>query len=469
MIQKMEFISMLDRLQKTGINAVIVQIRPAADAFYNSPYEPWSEFLNGVQGAAPIPYYDPLQFMIEEAHKRCMEFHAWLNPYRAVFDINNSSVASNHITRLHKDWFITYGNKKYFNPGLPQVMQYVNNIVKDIITRYDIDAIHMDDYFYPYRIPGKEFPDFAAFLQYGRGLTKDNWRRSNCDSIIKMIHETILNTKPMIRFGVSPFGVWRNINMDADGSNTKAGQTNYDDLYADILLWLKKGWIDYVTPQLYWEMGHKLCDYQTLLDWWARHTYGKQLYIGHGIYRTVENPTPPWRNTFEIPEEIKALRDNANVQGSIYFSATNLLRNPNGWADSLEHNYYSSPALIPPMSWIDTVVPKAPVITNFTEKKKSSNSFTIYAYADTVNETEKVKNYTIYIGVDPMALGSVPFVLIAATAKKQFQFDFATTEIPVEWNSCYIALTSIDKENNESKISNAVELIRTSKGWVIQK
>ena len=469
MIQKMEFISMLDRLQKTGINAVIVQIRPAADAFYNSPYEPWSEFLNGVQGAAPIPYYDPLQFMIEEAHKRCMEFHAWLNPYRAVFDVNNSSVASNHITRLHKDWFITYGNKKYFNPGLPQVMQYVNNIVKDIITRYDIDAIHMDDYFYPYRIPGKEFPDFAAFLQYGRGLTKDNWRRSNCDSIIKMIHETILNTKPMIRFGVSPFGVWRNIDMDADGSNTKAGQTNYDDLYADILLWLKKGWIDYVTPQLYWEMGHKLCDYQTLLDWWARHTYGKQLYIGHGIYRTVENPTPPWRNTFEIPEEIKALRDNANVQGSIYFSATNLLRNPNGWADSLEHNYYSAPALIPPMSWIDTVVPKAPVITNFTEKKKSSNSFTIYAYADTVNETEQVKNYTVYIGVDPMALGSAPFSLIAATAKKQFQFDFATTQIPVEWNSCYITLTSIDKENNESKISNAVELIRTNKGWVIQK
>ena len=205
--QKEEYIDMLDSLQHIGINAVIVQVRPAADAFYPSQYEPWSEYLGGVQGAPPSPYYDPLQFMIDEAHKRNMEFHAWLNPYRAVFNLKTSSVSPTHITRIHKDWFVTYGNTKYFNPGLPEVMQYVTNIVKDIVTRYDVDAIHMDDYFYPYRITGKEFPDGAAYRKYGNGLTKDEWRRSNCDSIIKMIHEAIVNIKPGIKFGDQ--SVWR--------------------------------------------------------------------------------------------------------------------------------------------------------------------------------------------------------------------------------------------------------------------
>src|SRR3954469_22815801 len=333
--QKAEYITMLDSLQHLGMNAVIVQVRPAADAFYPSPYEPWSEWLTGTQGIAPEPYYDPLKFMIDEAHKRGMEFHAWLNPYRAVFDMRNSSVASNHITRVHKDWFLMYGGKKYFNPGLPQVMQYVTNIVKDIVTRYDVDAIHMDDYFYPYRITGKEFPDEATYEKYGNSLKKEDWRRSNCDTIIKMIHDTIVAVKPMVKFGISPFGVWRNKSKDDDGSDTKAGQTNYDDLYADILLWLKNSWIDYVAPQLYWEIGNKFCDYETLLDWWGKHSYDKDVYVGHALYRTVENPTPAWRNPVELPNEIKFLRENKNIQGSIYFSASNFYSNPNGWADTL--------------------------------------------------------------------------------------------------------------------------------------
>ena len=237
--QQQSFINILNQQQKIGINAVIVQIRPSADAFYASKYEPWSEFLTGKQGVAPSPYYDPLKFMIDETHKRGMEFHAWINPYRAVFS-PTSSIDPNHITKKHPDWFLKYGDKKYFNPGLPQVMQYLTNIVKDIITRYDVDGIHMDDYFYPYRIAGKEFPDYQAYLQYGRGLSIDAWRRSNCDTVIKMIHDVILDYNPLIKFGISPFGVWRNSSVDARGSNTKAGQTCYDDLYADILLWLKK-------------------------------------------------------------------------------------------------------------------------------------------------------------------------------------------------------------------------------------
>ena len=253
------------------MNAVIVQIRPSADAFYASNLEPWSEFLTGRQGTPPSPYYDPLKFMIDETHKRGMEFHAWINPYRAVFNLI-SPLDPNHITKKHPEWFVKYGDRKYFNPGLPQVMQYLTNVVKDIITRYDIDGIHMDDYFYPYKIPGKAFPDYQTWLQYGNGLSIDDWRRSNCDSVIKMIHDVVLDWKPLIKFGISPFGVWRNSSVDATGSSTHAGQTCYDDLYADILLWLKQGWIDYVAPQLYWEIGNRLCDYETLLNWWSSNT-----------------------------------------------------------------------------------------------------------------------------------------------------------------------------------------------------
>jgi uncharacterized lipoprotein YddW (UPF0748 family) len=467
--QKEEYLTMLDSLQHLGMNAVIVQVRPAADAFYPSPYEPWSEWLMGAQGLAPSPYYDPLKFMIDEAHKRGMEFHAWLNPYRAVFDMKNSSVASNHITRVHKDWFVMYGGKKYFNPGLQQVMQYVTNVVKDILTRYDVDAIHMDDYFYPYRIAGKEFPDEVTYRKYGNGLDKEDWRRSNCDSIIKMIHDTILAVKPMVKFGVSPFGVWRNKSKDEDGSDTKAGQTNYDDLYADILLWLKNGWIDYVAPQLYWEIGNKYCDYETLLDWWGKHSYGKDVYVGHALYRTIEHPTLAWRNRDELPDEIKSLRDNKNVQGSIYFSASNFYSNPNGWADTLKNDYYSTPALVPPMPWIDTVSPRSPLIYNFTENKTANadDNFTIYARANVVAETETVKSYVVYLSPSYAYLGSLPTYIIPASGIKDFQVNFLESQVPSDWSGCYIAVSSVDKENNESKLSNVVQLIKTNKGWKI--
>ena len=349
--QKAEFIRQLDQHKLNGMNAVIVQVRPSADAFYPSSLEPWSQWLTGVQGRSPSPYYDPLQFMIEEAHKRGMEFHAWLNPYRANFDISSASIASNHITRIHPDWFLTYGGKKYFDPSNKDGQQHVVAVVRDIVKRYDIDAIHMDDYFYPYRIAGKEFPDAASYIRSGSKLSKDDWRRSNVDSIIEKLNAVIKEEKPFCKFGVSPFGVWRNKDNDAEGSNTKAGQTNYDDLYADILLWMKKGWVDYVAPQLYWEIGHKLADYEELIDWWSRHSYGCHIYIGHGIYRAFEKGLA-WKNPNELPNQIKMLRKYPEVKGSIYFSSKSFDRNPNGWNDSLRNNYYKTPALIPEMDWL---------------------------------------------------------------------------------------------------------------------
>lgn len=383
--QKAEFIHILTIHQRNGINAIVMQIRPAGDAFYPSQYEPWSEYLTGKQGVAPAPYYDPLQFMIEETHKRGMEFHAWLNPYRAVFNAYKSSVVSSHLTKTHPEWFVTYGSGKYFNPGLPEVRQHVANVVKDLVMRYDIDGIHMDDYFYPYHIDGKEFPDEKAFRQYGKGMNKDDWRRSNCDSIIKLLYETITANSSRVKFGISPFGVWRNKNKDPEGSNTHSGPSNYDELYADILLWLKKGWIDYVAPQLYWERGHKLCDYDTLLEWWNQHVYGKHLYIGQAIYRAGSNAA--WRNKNEIPMQIKNLRNYTTTQGSIFFSSKDLELNRNGWGDSLRINYYALPAIIPPMHWVDSIPPAAPTVD-----KINKHTFSI-----TYRGEEKIKGFALYV------------------------------------------------------------------------
>ena len=352
--QRKEFIRQLDLHKRNGMNAVVVQVRPAADAFYPSQYEPWSQWLTGTQGKPPSPYYDPLKFMIEETHKRGMEFHAWANPYRAEFNIGKSSIAPNHVTRTHPNWFLTYGDKKYFDPASKEVQRFVVNVISDIVRRYDVDAIHMDDYFYPYRIAGKEFPDSESYKRSGSRLSKDDWRRSNVDTVIKMLSMAIKKEKPSVQFGISPFSVWRNKDKDPRGSDSQAGQTNYDDLYADILLWLKEKWIDYVAPQLYLEIGHDKIDYKKLLDWWSKNSYGRHLYIGHGIYRSSGNSpaNAAWRKPEELPNQIKLLRQYPNVQGSIYFSSKSFNNNPNGWNDSLRNNYYREPVKIPAMDWL---------------------------------------------------------------------------------------------------------------------
>ena len=353
-LQKEEFIRQLDMHRRNGMNAVIVQIRPAADAFYPSPFEPWSEWLTGRQGLPPSPYYDPLLFMITETHKRGMEFHAWCNPYRALFRIGQSTVAVTHITRVHPEWFLAYGETKYFDPGNKAVQGYVTAVIQDIVHRYDIDAIHFDDYFYPYRIPGREFPDELSFAKYGNGLSRDDWRRANVDSIIVMLSRMIRAEKKGCQFGISPFGVWRNRDRDTQGSDTHAGQTNYDDLFADILLWLKNDWIDYVAPQLYWEFEQKNAPYGVLLDWWNNHTYGHHCYIGLGIYKAGTNPY--WRDKSQLPRQIAALRGEPNIDGMVFFSSSSFFKNPNGWSDSLQDNYFKDPAFTPPAPGQDSSI-----------------------------------------------------------------------------------------------------------------
>ncbi|MES2775451.1 MAG: family 10 glycosylhydrolase [Bacteroidota bacterium] len=440
--QKAEFIQMLDMLQRNGMNAVIMQIRPAADAFYPSSLEPWSEYLTGVQGQAPTPYYDPLQFMIEETHKRNMEFHAWCNPYRAVFNTARSSVAINHITRIQKNWFVSYGGAgaaytKYFDPGNPDARKFVTDVVKDIVTRYDVDAIHFDDYFYPYPIAGKDFPDSESYRKYGKGMSKNDWRRSNCDSIIQTLAKAIKSIKPNVKFGVSPFGIWRNIRQDSEGSETN-GLSNYDDLYADILLWQKKGWIDYVLPQCYWEVGHSRADYEVLVDWWANHSYGKHVYIGHGFYRAGSNAA--WRDKSQLPHQISLLREYASLQGSGYFSAKTFYKNPNGWNDSLRNNYYKTLALVPPMKWIDSIPPPNPLVSrsgkNVLVKKGVSSerlrSYVVYAFTPGKPDGDNPANIIkLFEGSDELKLDEK---FLALYAGKQ------------------IGVSALDWNNNESGV-----------------
>ena len=434
--QKAEYIRLLEMHQQNGMNVMVVQIRPAGDALYPSQYEPWSEFLTGKQGLPPTPYYDPLEFMISETHKRGMEFHAWLNPYRAVFNILKSSVSPSHLTKIHPEWFLIYGDKKYFNPGLPEVRQHTARVVKDLVTRYDIDGIHMDDYFYPYRITGKEFPDQKDYVKYGNGMNKEDWRRSNCDSVILLIHNIVRTVNPRVKFGISPFGIWRNKTQDPMGSDTKGGQTNYDDLYADILLWLQKGWIDYVVPQLYWERGHKLADYDVLLDWWNQHTYGRQLYIGQAIYRAGSNDA--WKSKDELPKQIQELRAYPTTQGSVYFSSKSFDRNPNGWNDSLRNNYYRYPALVPPMLWIDNTTPSQPLA-----EKQGNNMVKLVYKGD-----KKIKEFAILtLTLNTEEKFSLTQIVQLVVADKMAVIDLS--KIPDTKNKRIFAV-AVDLNNNVS-------------------
>ena len=391
--QKAEFIRLLEMHKRNGLNALVVQVRPAADAFYPSTYEPWSEWLTGLQGKPPEPYYDPLQFMIEETHKRGMEFHAWCNPYRAIFAIGKSSVARDHITRVHPEWFVRFQNTLYFDPGNKDVQQYVTMVMRDLVRRYDIDGLHMDDYFYPYEIkedvPGKDFPDHASFSRYGSGMTKGDWRRSNVDSVILYISRAVKQEKKYCKFGISPYCVWRNKSSDPEGSETQS-ISNYDNLYADIVLWLKNGWIDYVVPQIYFEFTQPHVPYGVLLDWWAHHSYGRQCYIGLAPYKSGVNAA--WRDPTLLPREIQALRAYPTVQGAVYFSSKSFERNPYGINDSLQNNYYKYPALIPPMSWIDSVRPHEPLFHTEYNRKESSGT----AWLAKGGQEDSLRGFAVY-------------------------------------------------------------------------
>lgn len=338
--QKADMLLMLDAFQEMHLNAIVFQVRPTADALYPSHFEPWSAWLTGTQGKAAG--YDPLEFVCEEAHKRGIDVHVWINPYRVTIAGGKiEDLASTHIFRQHPEWFWKYGKQWYFEPGLDETRDWLCSVVAELVTNYDIQAIHMDDYFYPYPIKGVALPDSACFAAHPRGYTNiEDWRRHNVDLAIQDIHETIQRIKPNVEFGISPFGIWRNKQNDPRGSETN-GLQNYDALYADILLWMEKGWIDYVVPQLYWEIGKKVADYAVLARWWAEHSYGCKVYIGMAPYKLGDPKGPEaWRNGNEICRQLRLNETIEGIQGECYFSAQSLLHNKAGIADSLRTTFY---------------------------------------------------------------------------------------------------------------------------------
>lgn len=444
--QKMQetLISQLNILQEAGINAIIFQIRPEADALYASKYEPWSRFLTGVQGKAPNPYWDPLQFMIDECHKRNMELHAWINPYRAKTK-GTASVAGNHPTKLYPDRFIEYDGQLYFDPGLPENRAYICRIVKDILERYDVDAIHMDDYFYPYPSPGKTIRDDVSFAQYGTGYAnREDWRRNNVNQLIKEMHETIRATKPWVKFGISPFGIYRNQKNDPNGSQTN-GLQNYDDLYADILLWVNNGWVDYNIPQVYWEIGHPAADYQELVKWWATHADNRPLFIGQDVMRTVKNADLQNPNIHQQARKMQLQRSYPAIEGSCQWYAAAVVDNPGNYRTTLTRYYHRYPALQPLYPFIDK---KAPGKVRKVKDIWMSDGYVLFWTAPKAKtEMDKAIEYVVYRfkkGEKRDIEDASKIVCITRDTFYKLPYEDGET-------TYYYVITALDRLQNESK------------------
>lgn len=347
----------LDELQKQGINAIIFQVRPECDALYESNIEPWSRFLTGRQGLQPYPYWDPLQWMVEQSHKRGMELHAWINPYRAK-TATTKELAANHIVMRKPLNTFAYAGQYILNPGIDENREYTCHVVGDILRRYDVDGLHIDDYFYPYPVAGNVIPDESLYRSNSNGIGNiSDWRRYNVNLFIKQLHDTISAVKPWVKFGVSPFGIYRNRKNDPNGSETN-GLQNYDDLYADVLLWVNNGWVDYCVPQIYWQIGHPAADYKTLIKWWNKNASARPLYIGEDIERTVKYEDTENPSINQMPAKYKLHRELPNVSGTVLWYAKAAVDNIGNYGTMLRDVYWKYPALQPRMSFIDDKAPK---------------------------------------------------------------------------------------------------------------
>ena len=364
--QQAQLTSWLDMTKRLNLNAVMLQVRPSADTFWPSTLEPWSKYLTGTAGQDPG--YDPLAFAVEQAHTRGLALHAWFNPFRVSMNNDVSSLAPNHPARQHPDWVVDYNGKLYYNPGIPEVREFVTNVIMEAVTKYDIDGVHFDDYFYPYPGGGKPFDDADAFARYGQGYaSKADWRRANIDAFMKGLHERIRQTRPGVVLGVAPFAVWRNASTDPLGSPTRGGVETYDDLYADTRRWVREGWIDYIAPQIYWSRGHSLADYETLVRWWsaevdaaraAGHRVG--LVIGEATYKAGVDGDKAWSDPAELSRHLQFTASIPQVEGNIYFSAKDVRADRLGSTSRLVRDWYSKPALLPVMAAPTGRAPKRP-------------------------------------------------------------------------------------------------------------
>ncbi|HVS31132.1 MAG TPA: family 10 glycosylhydrolase [Thermoanaerobaculia bacterium] len=336
--QKRELVAILDRMVELNLNGMIFHVRPSADALYPSDLEPWSEYLTGEMGKAPEPFYDPLAFAIDEAHRRGIELHAWLNPYRARRLSETAPAASTHITLANPDLVRTYGSFLWMDPGEPVVRERAVAVVRDIVRRYDVDGIHFDDYFYPYPENGADFPDEATWRRHGNGMPRDEWRRKNVDDLIEQVARTIKEEKPGVRFGLSPFGIWR-----PGHPRSVRGLDSYEQIYADSRKWIRQGWVDYFAPQLYWSSTAPQQKFGDLLGWWSRQNrHGRNMWPGLAAHR-VGNGRPNSFNASEITGQIRHIRRTRQANGWILFNAKVVMQNRGGIADALKELNRNAP------------------------------------------------------------------------------------------------------------------------------
>lgn len=443
---KADIIRNLDIFKQLNINAVIFQVRSQADALFVSSLEPWSRFITGVQGKAPEPFFDPTQFVTEECHKRGMEMHAWFNPYRVTSN-NKEVLAPDHLYFKHPELFVQYGPQIFFDPGQPGAREHTVKVIADFVKRYDVDAIHFDDYFYPYRLPYLEFPDEESFIKYyakdgfGR-YDKNNWRRNNVNILIEEISKTIKSIKPWVKFGISPFGVWRNDSVDPNGSESSSLQTNYDDLFADILLWVKNGWIDYNAPQIYKEIGHARANYLPLVKWWSKNSYGVNLYIGQSISSQIEIKNSNGDLVNQLYRKMALIRGDANIQGNIWWSGLQF-SSQKKLMDSLKASYQRYPALMPIYKNIDTIPPQP--ITGLTYKK----GWLIWKAPVATDEMDKAMYYCIYkFGINEEANINDASKLAEIVRDTKYQAD--------QTKGVKYVVTTLDRLQNESAPSKFI-------------
>jgi uncharacterized lipoprotein YddW (UPF0748 family) len=432
--QRTTFIDILENHRRAGINAVFVQIRPSADAFYANAPEPWSEWLTGAQGRAPEPAWDPLKFMLEEAHKRNMEFHAWFNPFRSVVS-SSSRVADTHISRLQPAWHLAYTSPfRLLNPGLPEVREYVLGVILDVVRRYDIDGVHFDDYFYPYE--GTTTQDASTFAQYPRGIGNiADWRRDNVNIFVKAVGDSIRAVKRHVKFGISPFGIWR--------SGTPQGIVGldaYSVIYCDALAWLQAGTVDYVIPQLYWKFGGGQ-DYAKLMPWWLSQTRGagRHLYTGLGAYRLTD---AAWTAS-DLTRQIDFNREQRS-EGAVWFSSNGLTRNLKGILTSLQAGQYATPALPPVMAWKDSIAPLPP--RNCVGNSPKQDSLVIrWDAPERASDGDSATYYVVYRG----AISTTPTVdnaaqILGMTRERVFTY---SGRLPATG----FFVTALDRLHNESR------------------
>lgn len=364
--QQEELLRVLNRSVALGLNAIVLQIRPAADALYASSREPWSEYLTGRQGLAPEPAWDPLAFAVDEAHRRGLELHAWFNPFRARHPTATSEPAATHVSRRQPQLVVTYGRHLWLDPGLAAARSYSIRVISDVVQRYDIDGVQIDDYFYPYKERDSsgallDFPDSLSWARYvatGGTLSRDDWRRSNVDAFVRDLYRAIKRAKPRVKFGVSPFGIWRPGNPP-----TIQGFDPYEQIYADARKWLVEGWVDYLAPQLYWPIQPPAQSYPTLLAWWVgENVRRRHLWPGNFTSRVGAADSARRWTPGEILEQVRLTRELPGATGNIHFSMKVFLEDRDSIATQLGRGAYAEPALVPATPWLDSIPPRRPTI-----------------------------------------------------------------------------------------------------------